>query len=124
MSDKKKLLIVVIVIAGILIAYIASDKDGNSYSECMENRRNEVQNVFQKSIAAGYCRSKFPQQTLKNSEINTTNAFSLEEASKPLDQASSRSLTMPDGTIVKDIPSDISDSEVLRRYNKSLLEKK
>ena len=124
MSDTKKLIIVVIAIALILVAFKIFNKDGASYSECMENRRNEVQNVFQKSIAAGYCRSIFPPETSIPSEINTSGAFSFEDASKPSESNISRSVRMPDGTIVKDVPNDISDSEVLRRYNKSLNEKK
>lgn len=124
MSDTKKLIIVVITIALILFAFKISNKDGASYIECMENRRNEIQNTAQKSIAAGYCRSKFPLDTSRPSEINASGAFSFEEAIKPSESSASRSVRMPDGTIVKDVPSDISDSEVLRRYNKSLSEKK
>lgn len=125
MNEKnKKLFIVAIAIAGIFFAYKIFNKDGASYSECMENRRNEVQNVMQKSIAAGYCRSKFPLDTSRPFETNPSGAFSFEEAIKPSESSASRSVRMPDGTIVKDIPSDITDSEVLRRYNKSLSEKK
>ena len=85
MSDTKKLIIAVIAIALILFAFKISNKDGASYIECMENRRNEIQNTAQKSIAAGYCRSKFPQETSKSSETNTSRTFTFEEAYKPAD---------------------------------------
>ena len=81
MSDMKKLIIVVIAIAVIFFAFNSFNKDGASYIECMENRRNEIQNVAQKSIAAGYCRSKFPHETSRPLE-----SFSIEDAMKPADK--------------------------------------
>lgn len=34
--------------------------DGDSYAECMENRRQDIKNAQQASIAANYCRQKHP----------------------------------------------------------------
>ena len=86
MSDTKKVIIVVSVIALILFAFKISNKDGSSYIECMEKRRNEIQNVAQKSIAALYCRSKFPHETSRPSESSTPKSFSFEDAFKTADK--------------------------------------
>ena len=34
--------------------------DGDNYAECMENRRQDIKNAQQASIAANYCRQKHP----------------------------------------------------------------
>ena len=58
MNDKsKKVLIGLIVISGIFFLYKIFSKDGNSYNECMENRRSEISNDAQYFIAQKYCRS-------------------------------------------------------------------
>ncbi len=41
--------------------------DGKYFEECMENRRNGIQNEIQLRVAAAYCRSKHPPDSLVSS---------------------------------------------------------
>lgn len=53
--------------------------DGDSYTECMENRRNEITNKEQRGIASQYCQSKFPDdyRRLSNYDYRLANIFEI-----------------------------------------------
>ena len=84
----KKIWVFILAIAGFLIIYKYINKDGNSYDECMDNRRNEIQNIVQARIASQYCKSLFKNNVSRNSnEISLPNNFypsPLEDAKQDL----------------------------------------
>ncbi len=58
----KKLWFSILIIAGAVVIYRHINRDGNSYEECLDNKRSEIQNQYQARIAVKYCASIFPNK--------------------------------------------------------------
>jgi hypothetical protein len=72
----KKIWISILVVVGVIVIYRYVNRDGNSYDECMDKRRNEIQNNVQARIASQYCKSLFKNNVSRNSnEISLPNNF-------------------------------------------------
>ena len=56
----KKIWISILLVVGVFLIYRYINRDGNSYAECLNNKRSEIQNEYQARIAVKYCTSIFP----------------------------------------------------------------
>lgn len=58
----KKIWISILLVVGVFLIYRHINRDGNSYEECLNNKRSEIQNEYQARFAAKYCASVFPNK--------------------------------------------------------------